>query len=196
MSNPVGARASSPHKGWHERGYLPHFDGGAVVQTITFRLADSIPGTIYEAIAKERLSKVERWSRFENVIDGGRGSCVLAKPQHASKVRDALYRFDGTKYRLLSWVIMPNHVHVMVEQHEGFPHGGIVHSWKSFTSNAINKTENRTGKLWAADYFDRYIRDDDHYRNASAYIENNPVKAKLVSSAEFWPYSSAFRDMS
>jgi REP element-mobilizing transposase RayT len=196
MNECVGARASSPHKGWHERGYLPHFDNGAVVQTITFRLADSLPRAVYEAITVNSSNDIDRWTQLEHIIDQGRGSRLLGTARNASITRDALYHFDGVRYLLLRWVVMPNHVHAMIEQREGFPLESIVHSWKSFTANEINRLESRRGLLWAADYFDRYIRDGDHYQNAASYIENNPVKAKLVTSAELWRYSSAFQEMS
>ena len=66
---------------------------------------------------------------------------------------------------------------------------------KSFTANEANKVLVRTGDVWQREYHDRFIRDDDHYRNAVVYIENNPVKAKLCRAPEEWPFSSArFRD--
>ena len=192
MSVFAGARASRPHRGWHERGYLPHFDDGAVVQTITFRLADSLPRAVYESIAAASSNYIDQWTQLEDIIDRGRGSCLLSAMQNASIVREALFHFDGVRYLLLKWVVMPNHVHVMIEQCNGFPLDGIIHSWKSFTAKAINSLENRCGRLWAADYFDRYIRDSEHYRNAACYIEDNPVKAKLATKPEYWPYSSAY----
>jgi len=45
--------------------------------------------------------------------------------------------------------------------------------------------------FWQDDYFDRYIRDEDHYRRVVRYIENNPVKAGLVPLAAEWPWGSA-----
>jgi REP element-mobilizing transposase RayT len=191
MSNDVGARASSPHRGWHDRGYLPHFCSGAVVQTVTFRLADSLPREFYEKAAAIASNDKERFFLLEKGIDKGSGDCVLSDPGNAEIVRGALERFDGERYRLLVWTIMPNHVHVMIEQISGFRLSDIVHSWKSFTSNAINGRRERKGRLWAVDYFDRFVRDEKHYVNAKYYIENNPVKARLVEKPEDWPFSSA-----
>jgi REP element-mobilizing transposase RayT len=191
MSDHVGPRASRPHRGWHERGYLPHFDGGAIVQMITFWLADSLPRAIAEQILSSSKNEVDRILWLEKYIDQGRGACLLADVRAASLVRDAVMFFDGERYRLLKWVIMPNHIHVLIEQLPGFPLDRIVHSWKSYTAKAINKLNGTSGAVWAADYFDRYIRNEDHYRNASHYIENNPVKAKLAAKAEAWAFSSA-----
>src|SRR5271154_3087673 len=109
MNNGVGARASRPHRGWHERGYLPHFDAGAVVQTITFRLADSLPREFYEKAAAVASNEIERAILLERGIDQGRGNCILTDPTIASIVRDNMYQFDSERYRLLTWVIMPNH---------------------------------------------------------------------------------------
>jgi putative DNA methylase len=179
------------HKGWHARGYLPHFDAGAVVQTITFRLADSMPRALYDEIAAAALALDDLRVRADAAMDEGHGSCVLAQQNIAAIVQSALEHFDGERYRLIAWVIMPNHVHAMIEQMPGRRLGDIVHSWKSFTANRINKVIGKAGEVWAADYFDRYIRDDAHYASALHYIENNPVKAGLVRHAAEWEYSSA-----
>ena len=87
---------------------------------------------------------------------------------------------------------MPNHVHVLVEMKDGFPLAEIVHSWKSFTANEVNKILSRTGDFWQREYHDRFVRDDDDYRNVLAYIENNPVKAGLAKSTDAWRHSSAW----
>ena len=86
---------------------------------------------------------------------------------------------------------MPNHVHVMIEQVEGYPLGGIMHSWKSFTAKKINCVRELKGSVWSPDYHDRYIRNVEHYEYAVSYIEQNPVKAGLVSLADDWSFSSA-----
>jgi REP element-mobilizing transposase RayT len=191
MSNGVGARASRPHRGWHERGYLPHFDAGAVVQTVTFRLADSLPREFYEKAAAIAANNIERAVLLERGIDQGRGDCILSDPINAEIVRGTLQHFDGDRYRLLAWVIMPNHVHAMIEQMEGHPLAGILYSWKSYSAHAINKARSSSRRVWSADYFDRYVRNEDHYAHVKYYIEHNPVKARLVKEPKDWPYSSA-----
>ncbi len=193
MSNHVGARATSPHLGWHDRGYLPHFDAGAIVQTVTFRLADSLPREFFEKAAAVAMNGQDRFFALEKAIDESRGDCVLSEHGNAVIIRDALEYFDGARYLLLAWVIMPNHVHAMIEQVEGHPLGRVVHSWKSRTANLINARSSKKGRLWAPDYFDRFVRDERHFENARYYIENNPVKAWLVGRPEDWPYSSATR---
>ena len=180
------------HKGWHERGYLPHFDGDAIVQTVTFRLADSLPRAVYDHIIATAGNGEDRRRRLESLIDRGRGACILRQSENAAIVANGLRHFDGERYRLLAWVIMPNHVHVMIEQIEGFPLHRIMHSWKSFTAKEINRLRNSSGVVWSPDYYDRFVRNIEHYENAVSYIEWNPVKAGLIGRPEDWLYSSAW----
>jgi len=89
--------------------------------------------------------------------------------------------------------VMPNHVHSLIEMVKGYSLGGILHSWKSYTAKKANWILGRSGQFWDEDYYDRYIRDDDHLRIAIGYIEQNPVKSRLVTDATQWKYSSARR---
>ena len=152
------------------------------MQTITFRLADSLPKNVLTEIMATTDDATRR-NRLEAMIDSGLGRCLLHDANIAALVQTALQHFDGTRYRLLAWVIMPNHVHAMIEQIEGFPMGGIVQGWKSFTSKAINKLQGTAGAVWAADYFDRFIRDEAHYLATLRYIEHNPIAAGLAVKA-------------
>ena len=115
----------------------------------------------------------------------------MRRPEIAALVRDALSRFDGERYRLLEWCVMPNHVHVLIRQEPGFPLAEIVRSWKVFTAREANAILRRTGRFWMREYHDRCIRDENHLAVAVAYIRNNPVKAGLCERAEDWPWSSA-----
>jgi putative transposase len=177
------------HKGWHSRGYLPHFDSAETVQFVTFRLADSLPRAVAEALAK--LS--DNLAETDQNLDGGLGSCWLKEPPIAQLVEDAIMHFDGERYHLLAWCVMPNHVHVVVESADGHSLGAVVRSRKSFTANRANKTLGRSGSFWHRDYFDRFIRDEGHLSRTIEYVENNPVKAGLVASATDWQWSSARR---
>ena len=79
---------------------------------------------------------------------------------------------------------MPNHVHVLMKQLEGFPLGEIVKSWKVFTAREANAILGRTGQFWMREYHDRRIRDEKHMNRAIMYIRNNPVKAGLCERPE------------
>ena len=200
----LGARASSPravHAGetpspWHSRGYLPHFEGGEIVQSITFRLHDSLPVALRDELAAEpeRVTENERKlhhrRRIEVALDHGHGACYLENPHIARMVSDALWHFDGERYRLHAWCVMPNHVHVVVTPLAGRTLSSIVHSWKSFTATEANQHLGRRGSFWMQEYFDRAIRDEHHFRTAVEYVEHNPVNAGLCEAPEDWPWSS------
>ncbi|CAN5903521.1 transposase [soil metagenome] len=182
------------HSGWAHRGYLPHFDEPGLVQSITFRLADSLPAEKIEDW-KDELTWQDDSSRLQMLqtwLDRGEGACWLRERPCAEAVRDALKFFHGQRYQLLVWCIMPNHVHVLVETMKGFPLGSVVHSWKIFTARAINRHLTRMGPVWQVDYFDRYIRSERHYGNEADYIEGNPVMAGFVESPGDWEFSSAW----
>lgn len=184
-------------RGWHCRGYLPHFDGGQIAQTVTFRLADSLPERVLAqwelelSHMKTREADIERRKKIEDYLDKGMGSAWMAQAEIASVVENALLYFDGVRYKMPAGVVMPNHVHALLIPLEPFLLEDIVHSWKSFTANEANRILKRTGQFWQAEYFDRYIRDGKHYLAAVAYIEQNPVKARLCHTPEEWPFSSA-----
>jgi REP element-mobilizing transposase RayT len=170
-------------KGWHSRGYLPHFDAPGEIQAVTFRLADSLPQSLItswkQALANtpDQAAAAKLHAKTAAYEDAGHGSCLLRNPAHARTVQDALLHFDGDRYRLLEWVIMPNHVHVLFKpETRALDH--IVKSWKSFTAREINKAIGAEGTLWFRDYHDRFIRDEDHYQNAKAYIRMNPVRVR------------------
>ena len=99
--------------------------------------------------------------------------------------------FDGERYRLHAWTIMPNHVHVLLSILPGMPLGTIVGSWKRFTAREGNIVLGRVGEFWQADYWDRFIRNEEHFNNAVAYIRENPVKAGLCGRAADWAFGSA-----
>lgn len=123
--------------------------------------------------------------------DAGYGSCVLKNDNVAKIVHDAIFFYHEKKYNVISWCIMPNHVHVLIEVMKNISLSSILHSWRSFSSNEINKVLNRSGRLWMPEYFDRFIRDNDHFNNVVDYIHNNPVKAGLVKEAREYKWSSA-----
>src|SRR5882757_8368796 len=96
------------HKGRYSRGYLPHFDSPETIQFVTFRLADSLP----RAVAQAPAVFPDGLFQTDQKLDVGLGACWLARPDIAELVEAALFYFDNDRYHLLSWCIMPNHVHV------------------------------------------------------------------------------------
>jgi REP element-mobilizing transposase RayT len=183
--------------GWHSRGYLPHFDGGEIPQAITFRLGDSLSQTVLNSW-KQELSQLssdkldaELRQRIEHYLDQGYGESWLKNAQIDLMAQEALLYFDGRRYKLSAWVVMPNHIHLIITPHDAPALPEILHSPKSYMAHEANKLLHREGQFWQEDYFDRYIRDAKHFSAAVAYVENNPVKAHLCRRATDWPYSSA-----
>ena len=86
---------------------------------------------------------------------------------------------------------MPNHVHVLLTVLAGHPLGTIVSSWKRFTAREANIAIGRQGEFWQVDYWDRFIRTEQHFSVAEDYIDLNPVKARLVGEPHLWPWGSA-----
>jgi REP element-mobilizing transposase RayT len=184
--------------GWHSRGYLPHFDGRAIPQFITLHLADSIPQKVIQQWKRELTNlddeqdRILLQKRIERYLDQGYGNALLKDSRVATIVQDSLLKLDGERYDLFSWVVMPNHSHFLLTRFEDWELEQLMHSHKSYTAHQANKLLNRTGKFWMEEYFDRYIRNADHFRNTVNYIENNPVKAGLCSKPSDWPFSSAW----
>src|SRR5690606_7648137 len=116
--------------------------------------------------------------------------------ENASIVVENWRHFHGLRYHLHAWVVMPNHVHVLIEPIANHSLSEIVQSWKSYTAKALLRHEAGgppalpEQRVWQPDYWDRFIRDERHYRATVDYIHQNPVKAGLCSKAEDWPWSS------
>jgi len=197
-------------RAWHARGYLPHYDDGRSIQTITYRLADALPCDAVQQLEEQTLDDEERRAVIEHYLDAGHGTCELRDPAKARAVLQTWRHSEDIDYRLHAWVIMPNHVHVMIEPGKFRSLGAIIGAWKSISTRKILRIDlEREGlhrnavpdgresgpakkrNLWQADYYDRFIRDERHYQAAVDYIQNNPVKARLVTSPSAWPWSSA-----
>ncbi len=121
------------------------------------------------------------------------GSCILARPELANLVQKSVRFFDGQRYSLAAWCVMPNHVHAVFTALGTHDPSDILHSWKSYTSHEMNKILRITGSRWERESFDHLIRSLEHFEAFVQYVENNPVAAGLCRLPEDWPYSSAFR---
>jgi putative DNA methylase len=161
-------------------------------------LFDSLPQNVLARIEEEiSLRKPEhvpreRFILAEKYLDKGYGACFLGNRGVAEIVRDSLLKYDGERYRLIAWVIMPNHIHLLLRQARGHALEKIVHSFKSYTALEANRLLGRNGPFWLREVFDRYIRDEEHFARTVRYIEKNPVKAGLCEAPEQWEFSSAW----
>lgn len=192
----------SEHLPWKSRGYLPHVDAIGEIQMITYRLQDSLPKLVIEKLAEELeefpeelQSKISR-RRVEELLDSGMGCCALAHPAVALVVEETFLKFDGEKYELLQWCVMPNHVHVLIRPNQSL--ASILQSWKSYTGRwALDRNEQlglaiTTEHFWMREYWDRFIRNTEHFESAVSYIRMNPVKAGLCLEPQDWRWGSAW----
>lgn len=178
---------------------LPHWTSDGAVYHVTFRLADSLPKHVLEQFEEERdslsrrpdLSAEERKrldylvsDEVEAYLDTGKGECLMSNPEIADLVAHALANFEGERYRLHAWCVMPNHVHLVLQPLAGHELPHIMHSLKSFTAHEITKKLGRTGAVWQAEYYDHLIRHEGSYSRVIEYVLDNPRKAGLKD----WPW--------
>lgn len=192
----------------HTANVLPHWQQPGATYFITFRLGDSIPATLRQKWSSERkqwlLQHPKPWSpeveaeyhlrfsqQIDHWLDAGHGSCLLRDLKARQILNDTLQHFDGDRHFHHAWVIMPNHVHCLTTLSPSHKLEQVVKSWKGFSATSINKHLDRTGALWQEDYFDRLIRDAEHFTNCVRYIRRNPQKAGL-KPGEFTLFESDF----
>jgi len=94
-------------------------------------------------------------------------------------------------YSLQSWVLMANHIHILIEPKVALPR--ITKSIKTFSARRANEILGRTGeRFWQDESYDHWVRDQKEFSKIVRYIEFNPVGAGLAQRPEGWPWSSAY----
>jgi len=181
---------------------LPHWQQGETWIFITWRLADSLPKSVVEKLNEQKIiweaKHPQPWSEaeqkeqnrlfklgFEQLLDDAHGECLLAKRPYREIVSNALLHFHEERYLLDSFVIMPNHVHVLFHPIDEHKLETILQSWKRSTAYEINKLRGKTGSLWQREYWDRLIRSEKHLTWTRNYIFNNPAKL-APGTFELW----------
>lgn len=178
---------------------LPHWQQSShATYFITFRLRDSIPREAANKLENERRLWMHQhpkpWnekttleyhktfsSRVDKLMDLGHGECILKDKRSRKALSETLFARNESDYILHNWVIMPNHVHILVTIPDQKPLGTIIGAWKKFSAIRINKITESTGPMWQRDYFDRIVREWDHFYRVARYIRLNPSKAGLDS---------------
>ena len=173
-------------------GHLPHWTQGHKLYFVTFRLADSLPLEVLKRYEQECLymeqvirghgGLPEDWKRYEvekhnkvlRYLDNGYGECPLKRPKVRQIVMDAFAHIDGKSCIVHAYVIMPNHVHLLIEIFEGESITKVVGGVKQFTAHHINALLGKKGKLWQREVHDRIIRNEAHYNHSLRYILHNP----------------------
>jgi len=191
------------------RRNLPHWEQREVTYFITFRTVDSLPSEVVGRWTNARDKWLRRrgidprdpdWhnrlhglrreeedefhdkfsAEFHRYLDAGHGECQLKRPQIAEIVSDTLCHFDGNRYQIGGFVVMPNHVHLLVQFLEGTRLGKQCYSWKRYSSGKINRALSRRGRFWQIESYDRIVRDQDEFEHYRDYIHDNPKTAGLT----------------
>jgi REP element-mobilizing transposase RayT len=192
------------------RGYLPHVKREGASYFITFRLADSLPQEVLQEFKRQHAEKLralqdakpaarelidlELQRQIERYLDRGAGECHLKGPGVAQMVIGALLHFHQTQYLLDEWVVMPNHVHLILWPMPNHTLSDILRSRKRHTARQANLLLGRMGRtFWQHESYDHWIRNDEEKARIRRYIRHNPVKAGLCQSPEEWRWSSAYQ---
>jgi len=207
--------------GIHNRGYLPHVKREGASYFVTFRLADSLPKDVLLCIHAEKATRLraletrqshgltgaeagnpldtiedierEHRRKIERYLDQGVGACHLSCPAIGELTAEALRHFDGRQYLLDEWVVMPNHVHLVLWPMPNFTLSQILKSRKQFIGTRANRFLGTAGQpFWQPESFDHWIRNDAEKTRIRNYIRLNPVKAGLCAKPEQWRWSSAW----
>ena len=196
---------------------LPHWSQAGVVCFITCRLDDSMPrdvverwhidrrewlkahgidpdGSQWRAAVQvlDRSVQCEFFARFSGEwheeLDKCHGACLLKDPENSKIVADSLLKFNSDRYWMTDFVVMPNHMHLLVV----FPDDDSMlkqcEEWKRFTGRRINQRTGNSGRFWQQDGFDHLVRSEAQFLHFRRYIANNPLKAGL-RSGDFVLYS-------
>jgi len=187
---------------------LPHWFQPGVAVFITFRTADSLPKEVLELWRRELLDWLRRhdlptelafdaagleavelplWHEFQRLrnrlwqqkLDECHGACVLKQPELASEAARSLHHFDGERYDLDSFVVMPNHVHVLVQFRPPTTMRKQLESWLHFSATQINRRLGQSGRFWQSEPFDHLVRSAEQFEYLQRYIRENPAKARL-----------------
>lgn len=189
--------------------HLPHWRQDGATYFVTFRLHDSLPQSKLhelERLRQEWLQRhppphtdeqleglmLETMCRVEHWLDQGMGSCRLKDPAAARIITDAMHYFDGARYELDCYTVMPNHVHCVLRPLlcNALPLEKILQSWKRHSALEINRLFGLEQTLWQEEGVDRIIRDAEHLYRVIQYIGANPIKAGLSRSPGPTPLDS------
>jgi hypothetical protein len=175
------------------RGKLPHWRQEGAIYFVTFHLADSLPQAKLDWLRREKelwlrlnpephtenqqrdyharfTQTVDRW------LDADHGSCILAQPGCKGIMEASLLHFDGVRYELGEFAVMPNHVHAIVTPFAEHQLSRILHNWKSFSAHQFNRVLTSPGRIWHRESFDHIIRSAEHLAKFEVYIRSNTKK--------------------
>lgn len=192
-----------------EGSSLPHWYQSGVTYFITFRTEDSFPREVADRWRRARIDWLARrgvaidqfetefpkLSRFEQssyhetfsreyleVLDKGLGECVLRRSDLAKICSESFQYFNELRYRLSDFIVMPNHVHLLVCLLGETEIQSQCYSWKKFAATKINRVLGRSGRFWQEESFDHLIRSVEQFEAVRRYIQDNGRNAGLDAS--------------
>ena len=195
--------------------FLPHWFQPGVATFITFRTADSLPREVIERwivqqqlwlqsnnlqldialnrraistlpLAVRRRFEHERDRAWHALLDECHGECLMRKSEVAEIVAEALLHFDGQRYDMDSFVIMPNHVHLLVQFRLPTTLRSQTKSWLHYSAVEINRRLGRDGKFWQSEPFDHLVRSVTQFEYLQRYIADNPRRAHLRAGEYYY----------
>lgn len=175
---------------------MPHWHQSGVAYFITFRLADSLPESVLSEwrderaiwlrwhpepwLAAEQREYDERFTRrIQEWLDSDMGVCHLRRPDVRIQVADCLQHFDGTRYDVDAFVLMPNHVHAIIIPRDGYDLSAVLQGIKGVSANRCNKLLVSAGAFWMDESYDHIVRDAKALNAFRDYIAANPKNARL-----------------
>lgn len=174
------------------QGNLPHWSQTSKLYFVTFRLHDSMPEYVMEKFrsycawrermlelhgyAPEELSKyeIDKRNRMMEYLDAGHGECLLKKSEVREVLSHCIEKMNDQGCCVHCYVIMPNHVHIILETNGEKKASDLIGRLKSISAHMINRLLGRKGSLWQYEIYDRLIRNAEHYWRAVRYIVRNP----------------------
>ena len=198
---------------------LPHIQYEGATMFVTFRLYGSLPKAIIDKLKYDfdnavlelhkkyylnkplykQLYKELQTSHIHKLDDAlhkvQNGPQWLKQEDVAKIVAEALHYWDEKRIDLMSYCIMPNHVHLVFRlfaEGEGDKRAylsEIMHSIKSFSAKKCNEVLKRNGNFWMDESYDRIVRDRNELFNVISYVLDNPIKAGLCEERKDWQWN-------
>ena len=183
----------------NKRRRLPHWQQAGVAYFITFRLGDSLPQSLLRQWRDERAIWL-RWHpepwlpaeqreyeerfirRIQESLDVGIGACHLRRLDVRSEIEPCLLHFDGNRYDLDAFVLMPNHVHAIIALRDGYDLSTLLKGIKGVSANRCNKLIGSRGTFWMDESYDHIVCNTEELAAFRHYISENPNKAGLKPS--------------
>ena len=152
--------------------HLPHIDLKGYYQFVTFRTFESVDDFVKKLGLSDKNNK-EKQQKIDEYLDISIKGAYF-KDDILKYLFEFLITNDKKLYELVAFCIMNNHVHILFKPLESL--SKVMQMIKGASAKKINELLGKNGKFWADDYYDKAIRDENHFSVVYEYIKNNPQK--------------------